>query len=369
VWLRMQMPLEWSTRSGARVEDDRLPKDKRQALALTIGADGVTLLRAVDAPTAPAALWALPAVACLRQSWVQNYLPTADGVPWRDNDHMPPAAHCVSSPDDPEAHDARKHTTQWVGNKVHLTETCDDVLPPLMTHVATTPAPVDGSQVMAQLHAALQEKVLLPSRHMVDTGYRDAELPATSRRDYGVELWGPTRQDVRWQAHVEGGCDVSRCVIDWDHKMATYPAGHTSISWTPAIDNRDNEAMKITFSSTDCRPCPHRSHCTRAQRYPRRTMTVRPREHYEALKAACERQSSTKLAQEYTRRAGIEGTLSYDIRACGLRRSRYIGLARTHVQHVLIAAAMHLSRVARWLADEPRARTRRSPLLKLQQAA
>ena len=50
---------------------------------------------------------------------------------------------------------------------------------------------------------------------MVDTGYLDAELLATSQRDDGVELWGPTRQDVRWQAHVEGGFDVSRFVIDW----------------------------------------------------------------------------------------------------------------------------------------------------------
>ena len=87
----MQMPPEWYTRYGARLEDYRLPKDKakRQALAQTIGADGVTLLRAVYAPTAPAALRALPAVECLRQIWVQNYLPTADGVTWRDNDNIP----------------------------------------------------------------------------------------------------------------------------------------------------------------------------------------------------------------------------------------------------------------------------------------
>jgi hypothetical protein len=110
-------------------------------------------------------------------------------------------------------------------------------------------------------------------------------------------------------------------------------------------------------------------HNVRAQRYPRRTITVRPREQYEALKAARERQSTTTFAQEYARRAGIKGTLSYGIRACGLCRSRYIGFARTHVQHVLTAAAMNLARVARWLADEPRAQTRRSPLLRLQHAA
>jgi transposase len=158
-------------------------------------------------------------------------------------------------------------------------------------------------------------------------------------------------------------------VINWDQKNAVCPAGHTSISWTPAIDNRENEVIKIKFSSTDCRPCPQRSQCTRAQRYPRRTITVRPREQYEALKAARERQATTTFAQEYARRAGMEGTLSYGIRACGLRRARYIGLARTHVQHVLTAAAMNLARVARWLGDEPRTPTRRSPLLKLRQAA
>ena len=85
--------------------------------------------------------------------------------------------------------------------------------------------------------------------------------------------------------------------------------------------------------------------------------------------AASSAKKGAECEQEYARRAGIEGTLSYGIRTCGLRRSRYIGLARTHVQHVLTAAAMNLSRVARWLADEPRARTRHAPLLRLQQAA
>jgi len=371
VWLRGQMPPEWYTRYGARLEDYRLPKDKakRHALAEMIGADGTALLHAIYTPSAPPILRDLPAVERLRQIWVQNYLPTAEGVRWRENDNIPPAACFISSPYDPDAHYARQHPTQWVGYKVHLTETCDDALPPLITHVETTPAPVDDSQVTAHLHAALQAKALLPSRHIVDTGYLDAALLATSQRDYGVELWGPTRRDVRWQAHVEGGFDSSRFVIDWDRQHATCPGGHTNFSWTPARDNRDNEVIKSKFSRADCGPCPHRPQCTRAQRYPRRTITVRPREQYEALKTARERQATVPFAQEYARRAGIEGTLSYGIRACGLRRSRYIGLARTHVQHVLTAAAMNLSRVARWLADEPRARTRRSPLLRLRQVA
>jgi transposase len=187
-------------------------------------------------------------------------------VCWRENDNIPPAASFISSPYAPDAHEARKHTTQGVGYKVHWTETCDDGLPPLITPVETTPAPVDDSQVTAQSHTALQAQALLPNRHIVDTGYRDAALLATSPRDSGGELWGPTRPDVRWQAPVAGGFDVSRLVIDGDRQTATCPTGQLSTSWTPARENRDNEVLKITFSRAACGPWPHRPPCPRAQR-------------------------------------------------------------------------------------------------------
>ncbi|MET7763660.1 transposase, partial [Streptomyces sp. NPDC005393] len=63
--------------------------------------------------------------------------------------------------------------------------------------------------------------------------------------------------------------------------------------------------------------------------------------------------------RRYAIRAGIEATLSQNVRACGLRRSRYRGLARTHVQHVLTALACNLTRVADWIA-EPTTTRRRS---------
>ncbi len=48
-----------------------------------------------------------------------------------------------------------------------------------------------------------------------------------------------------------------------------------------------------------------------------------------------------------------------------LRRARYIGLAKAHLQHVLTAAAMNLSRLGSWLAGTPRARTRQSAFVRL----
>ncbi len=49
--------------------------------------------------------------------------------------------------------------------------------------------------------------------------------------------------------------------------------------------------------------------------------------------------------------------LTQDTNAFGLRRCRYRGQNKTHLQHVLIACAINLTRVIHWLWDQPRAQT------------
>ncbi len=73
--------------------------------------------------------------------------------------------------------------------------------------------------------------------------------------------------------------------------------------------------------------------------------------------------------QQYALRSGIEGTISQAVRGFHLRRSRYLGLATTHLQHVLTAAAINLARVDAWLTATPLATSRRHVLEKLQAAA
>jgi hypothetical protein len=62
----------------------------------------------------------------------------------------------------------------------------------------------------------------------------------------------------------------------------------------------------------------------------------------------------------YQCRAGVEGTLSQGVRGFGLRRTRFRGLAKTHLQHVAIAAALNIDRIVAWLNERPRAKTRTS---------
>jgi hypothetical protein len=61
------------------------------------------------------------------------------------------------------------------------------------------------------------------------------------------------------------------------------------VSWTPAVDRGHNDAIKIKFSAKDSGACPARDRCTEAKR---RSITVRPRERYEALQAARSREAS-----------------------------------------------------------------------------
>ena len=77
------------------------------------------------------------------------------------------------------------------------------------------------------------------------------------------------------------------------------------------------------------------------------------------------RQLTADFQKQYAARAGIEGTISQGVRAFGIRRSRYIDLAKTHLQHVLMATAINLMRVVAWLVDPGPTKSRASPFAAL----
>jgi hypothetical protein len=70
----------------------------------------------------------------------------------------------------------------------------------------------------------------------------------------------------------------------------------------------------------------------------------------ETLRAARVREVQTAFSNEYQQRAGIEGAISAGVRALHLRRSHSVGLTKTHLKHVLRAAAMNLIRLGALLA-------------------
>jgi transposase len=76
---------------------------------------------------------------------------------------------------------------------------------------------------------------------------------------------------------------------------------------------------------------------------------VRRQEAHFALEAARQREQTEEFKQAYAKRAGVEGVHAQGVRRMGLRRSRYIGEPRTHLQHVVTATAMNVFRLHDWL--------------------
>jgi len=369
-WLQALSPLAWYERYSRRIEESRLPKATatREAYAQTVGEDGFLLLDALDTPDAPEGLRALPSMDALRRTWQRHYERTAcapaspgafpaSQVRFKASRELPPAAEGIESPYDADARYRHKRDTSWTGYMVHVSETCEPTSPHLLTHVHTTPATVHEAQCTIPIQQALIEKEMPPREHFVDAAYISSELLVHSRDAQGITLRGPTRPSQGWQTQVEGAYTVEQFAVDWDQQQVRCPQGHLSVAWWQQGGGQGSRPIIVEFDKHTCGTCPVRPCCTRAQHTGRR-LRLPPQDQSEALAAAQTWSASEEGQQLYKRRAGVEGTLSQGVRAFGLRRTRYWGVAKTHVQHVAIAAAINIDRIVAWLDERPRAMTR-----------
>lgn len=141
-WLRAHITSDWFDRYSRLIDEYRLPKKEteRQALAELIGRDGQYLLDQLEMPDAPSELGKLPIVKTLRQVWREQYHLVEGQLRWRNKDDLLPSSERIASPHDIQARYSMKRDVKWVGYKVHLTETCLENLPNLITHVETSVA-------------------------------------------------------------------------------------------------------------------------------------------------------------------------------------------------------------------------------------
>ena len=98
-------------------------------------------------------------------------------------------------------------------------------------------------------------------------------------------------------------------------------------------------------------------------------MTIHPKQEYTALHNRRKVQHTPEFLKTYNQRAGIEGTISQGVRRSALRQSRYIGLAKTHLQHILISIGLNLCRLNDWLDGIPLTATRHSRFMALKPKA
>ncbi|MFI1386423.1 transposase [Embleya sp. NPDC020886] len=236
-----------------------------------------------------------------------------------------------------------------------------------ITHVVTTDATANDATVAEGVHDALTAKGLKPAEHLLDSGYSSAELLLTAPVERGIRVIAPVRPNSTPQQVGATGFGTSAFTINWQAQTAKCPSGQTSRYWTAGLDNNGRDAIRIRFATATCSPCPVRDQCTRSTRYDRQ-LTVRPQEQDALLERVRAEQSTKAWKERYAGRAGIEGTIHQAVAVGGMRRTRYRGLDKTHLGHVLTAAAVNMIRLDAWWTGVPLARTRISRLAALELA-
>jgi transposase len=364
-WLKTWVPADWFKRYGHPFTEYRLPQKEQERFELgeQIGRDGIELLTRVYAEQPE--LGRLPQVGILRRVWVlQYYQDEDDQTRWRKSGNVPPGECILASPYDLDVRLSKKRDKSWMGYKVHLTETCDDDTPHLITHVETTLATTSDKDAVEPIHEALQRKQCLPRQHLVDSGYASSFELVICRDDYEVDLFGPTRQAVSWQASTKDAYDLSAFLIDFEARTATCPQGHTTDRWYERIDRRGKPITQVQFPKAVCQSCWARERCTRSKSAGRLLGFLR-KEEFEALQAARVREQTDNFREAYKKRAGVEGTISQAVGVLGMRHTRYRGLDKVHLQHLMTAAAMNLMRVIDWLGGKKLSTTRTSAFARL----
>lgn len=356
-WLLLQVPSDWFDRYGPRFEHYHLPKtkEKQQALFKQVGADGFYLLERVYSLEAPNQLADLAAIETLRCVWLQQFWNDRGSITPREVKDMPAVSAWLRSPFDIEARYCSKRSSGWVGYKVHITETCDEEDVHLITHIATTTATVQDSQMTGEIQDDLAQLKLLPATQIVDAGYVNSQHLIDSSAKHKIQLIGPAPIDTSWQAQTESGLDQTQFSIDWNTKLVTCPAGQTNRTWNPTHSNHDIPIIRVRFSPKTCQACDLKQNCTKGKS---RTITLLEREHYQALQQARQFEQTAEFKDLYPNRSGIEGTISQAVRKGDIRRSRYIGLAKTHLQNVATAVAINIHRTFNWSQTIPLASTR-----------
>lgn len=322
----------------------------------------------VFAPHSPVWLADIEAVQVLRQVWVQQFLREEGQVRWRESqDGLPPGRRLIVTPYDTDARTGVKRGERWSGYKVHLSEVCEPGAAHLLTHVATTDATVEDSEMIEEIHTGLSEHGRSPCEHLVDTGYVSIDHVVRARTEHEVALVGPMRGDTHHRRGTPGGrFSHADFTIDWDRGSLTCPAGKTSATWYADDKNRSVPVVNARFAAADCGPCPLRERCTTSTN-PKwgRSLTMRRRGQHEELARLRAEQGTQEWKRRYGMRAGVEGTMRQATTRCGNRRSRYQGLGRTHLSHLLTGCAINLRRIDAHLSGVPAAGTRTGHLAAL----
>lgn len=240
------------------------------------------------------------------------------------------------------------HIINWKGFAAHLTETCAPGSVNVITDVATTPATTNDAQALRGIHTRSARRGLLPAEHLVDGGYTSLVHLDHAAREHQVTVSGPLPGNPTAQHRKNEGYDRDDFHIDFERREVTCPQGQVSAGWHGPYPTSSPTAAPLIvarFTKSQCHPCPVRTQCT-SSRDGARNIGFPPRELRDLQIRVRAEQQTPDWKARHAVRSGIEGTMNEFAHGHGMRRCRYHGEPKAHLQHVLTAIAVNIERLS-----------------------
>ncbi|MFS7880311.1 transposase [Streptomyces asiaticus] len=108
----------------------------------------------------------------------------------------------------------------------------------------------------------------------------------------------------------------------------------------------DTPRLSVLFPRKACRECGDRLQCTGNADGKGRHIFLLPEPQQKIQTKVRKEQKTDQWRRRIAIRAGCEATVSETVHAHGLRRCRYRGLSKAHLQHVLTAAGANIIRLS-----------------------
>ena len=264
----------------------------------------------------------------------------------------------VQNPHEPEATYASKgngeQRKEHVGYKIQVAETVSEArLAPgeptrnfivgVVTHAARESDEEGAIKMEAEQAAMGLEK---PPVNYVDAAYVSTEKLVEAAAQ-GRELIGPAPKAAN---NNDGRFQSEAFQVQVEQRQAACPAGHQNTQCSRLVEKATGRvSFRFEWDSATCAACPLRLKCIKAQ-HKHRTLVLG--ENHTVLQTRRNEQKTAEFKARLKHRNAIEGTQSELVRAHGMRRARYRGLAKTKLQNYFIGAACNVKRWLRRLAWE-----------------
>ena len=256
----------------------------------------------------------------------------------------------VQNPHDPEATYAVKgkgeHKKEHVGYKVQVAETVTQAvlvageptgnfISGIVTHAARESDEEGAKKMEKEQQAMGMDK---PPVQYVDAAYISTQELMKAQAE-GRELIGPS-------PGAASKSDTHFCSDHFDVMVeqcrAVCPVGHENSQCSRLEEQSSGKvALRFEWSSSVCGNCPLRQQCMKSD-HKHRTLVVS--EHHTILQERRREQKTQPFKERMKHRNAIEGTQSELVRAHGLRRARYRGLAKARLQNYFAGAACNIKR-------------------------